>query len=206
MSAKNTIRLSFLKGMPPLLVRAAFFTIALAVPGKGVAELVRSVSPETGIVSWTWSDRGVSVQFVQRRPNQTRGFFIARGFTTEQTKIIARACVFQSIVRNDGSSRIELDLRDWQVTYGDKVSAPVTREDWGGRWRTAEVGDAPRIALNWALLPTRQVFEPGDYNWGMISFGPPPGESFDLRIGFIRDGNTVWMAVSGVFCAAQPRE
>ncbi len=186
--------------------RAAMFWAALAFSPTASAELVRTVAADTGLISWTWSDLGATVQLIQRRPNQTRAFFIARGFTTAQTDIIAHACVFQSIFRNDGQSRVDFDLSDWRVEFGGKAQPPVMREDWEERWREQDIADGPRIALKWALVPTRQYFEAGDYNWGMISFGPPPGTRFKLGLRLRRDGEAVQVAIPELTCATQPPE
>ncbi len=57
-----------------------------------------------------------------------------------------------------------------------------TREVWERYWQGLNIEKGPRIAFRWALLPTKQRFEPGDYNWGMTSFGLVPGEDFDLSL------------------------
>ena len=52
------------------------------------------------------------------------------------------------------------------------------------------------------MLPTRQTFQPGDYNWGMTSFGLPPGARFDLDLVIEIDGHAVTETLSGLVCAA----
>lgn len=161
----------------------------------------RTEDPGTGLVSWRWSAQGVSIELTQLLPDQTRAFFLGRGFPRAEADRIALTCVFQSIFRNDGESVVAYDLNDWTVLYRDERLSLRTREVWEPEWTTAGVGKASRIAFRWSLLPTLQRFEPGDYNWGMISLGPPPGERLDLSLR-VRLGDQVMEGtVRGVLCA-----
>ena len=156
---------------------------------------------ETGLLSWTWSEQGISVELVQRLPDQTRAFFLARGFGAQDADLIGRACVFQTIFRNDGDRPVAYDLGQWGVHHGTERLALRTRESWDREWGERGVDQAARIAFRWSLLPTVQRFEPGDYNWGMTSFGLPPGERFDLSLVVDSDGNRLEAEVPGVVCA-----
>ena len=52
-------------------------------------------------------------------------------------------------------------------------------------------------------MPTRQHFEPGDYNWGMTSYGLPPGSRFDLRLRITVGGKPLEALVEGLECAPE---
>jgi hypothetical protein len=168
------------------------------------AEVITSEEIQTGLRTWEWREAGVSLQLVQRLPDQTRAFFQGRGFSSPDADAIAQACVFQTIFRNDGKRPLSYDLDDWQIRYRGQHHSLLTRERWAERWQDSEASQAARIALGWALLPTRQHFEPGDYNWGMTSFGLPPGEVFDLTLSLTLNGNPITREIPGIVCAADP--
>ncbi len=46
--------------------------------------------PENGLLSWTWREQGVSIQLVQRLPDQTRAFFLGRGFQLADADLVAK--------------------------------------------------------------------------------------------------------------------
>ena len=128
------------------------------------AEVGTSRDPDTGLTSWTWRHQGVSVQLVQRLPDQTRAFFLARGFNAEAADLIGRSCVFQTIFRNDGKRPVAYDLGEWMVHYQGEDLGLRTREVWDREWQAQGIDQPARIAFRWSLLPTVQRFEPGDYN------------------------------------------
>lgn len=175
--------------------------IAIAVGSSAQAEVETGSDNETGLRYWLWRERGVSVRLVQRLPDQTRGFFLARGFTVEQADIAGRACVFQTIFRNDGAQPVAYTLADWHVRSGGKATPLLVREHWEKVWEAKGVAIQPRVAFRWALLPTTQQFEPGDYNWGMTSFGLPPGATFDLSLAVTLGGRPVQATIEGIVCA-----
>ena len=119
------------------------------------AEVITGHDPRTGLSSWTWEHKGISIQLVQRLPDQTRAF---------------------------GERAVEYDLGDWSVRYRAEHLPLRTREIWDREWQAQGVDEEARIAFRWSLLPSVQRFESGDYNWGMTSFGLSPGERFDLSL------------------------
>ncbi len=179
-------------------LRNGLFSLLLSSPA--LAGVQTGSDPETGLRFWHWSRDGVSVRLVQRLPDQTRGFFLARGFGAAEADRIARSCVFQTIFRNDGSHVVDFDLREWSVRHPGGTARLRVREDWDGLWAGGAVPKAARIALRWSLLPTRQHFEPGDYNWGMSAYGLPPGSRFDLHLVVHIDGKVVEVELPGIEC------
>ncbi len=165
------------------------------------AEVVTGVDTETGLKSWTWRSEGASVQLVQRLPDQTRAFFLGRGFPAHAADIVGRACVFQTIFRNDGSEPVSYDLDEWRVHHGHETMHLLVRDAWNKRWKAMGIDQSARIAFRWSLLPTRQRFEPGDYNWGMTSFGLEPGERFDLALSVDLGGTPVAERIEAIECA-----
>jgi len=79
-------------------------------PGLVSADVLNATDSETGLASWTWRDRGVSLQLRQLLPDQTRAFFLGRGFQAGEADRVGRACVFQTIFRNDGGKPVAFPL------------------------------------------------------------------------------------------------
>lgn len=202
-----SFRLGLLPPALPLLLLTA------AGPGSAPAagDPSQGIDPEAGLPYWTWEDPPVEIRLIQRLPDQTRGFFIARGFSRAAADRIAGSCVFQSIQRNRGRDVagpvMEVDLTRWRLTPSDGAEPsprPIAlKEDWDKEWKAAGESEAARVAFRWSLFPTRQTFRGGDYNWGMISFGVPPGTRFDLTLAWTLDGEPQQAVLRGVVCAPE---
>src|SRR3989344_4248697 len=141
-----------------------------------------------------------------RLPDQTRGFFQARGFSVEDSELIAQGCVFQTVFKNISASSepstIEYNLRDWVVRAAGARRGLKTREDWQKEWSARKAPQPAQLAFEWSLLPTRQTYRPGDYNWGMMLFGLKPGTGFDLDVVWHQDGKQRTARLKAVRCAA----
>ncbi len=165
----------------------------------------RGVVAETGLRYWEWDGEGVLFRLTQRLPDQTRAYFMARGFAPDQADRIARRCVFQSMFKNTavaGAPSVTIDLADWRVRHAGRESRLLTREQWRQNFPGSALPKAAAIALEWSLLPTQQEYAPGDYNWGMSSYGLAPGTVFDLAFSWIREGRRLQGRLNGVECAA----
>ncbi len=169
------------------------------------AEVLQGTQAENGLLFWEWRHQGVTIRLVALLPDQTRAFFQARGFSPEGADIIARHCVFQTVFRNEGMVPVAYNLEDWRVRIDDGERPMATREVWERRWEDKQVEKSARIALNWSLLPTRQGFEPGDYNWGMTSFGLSPGARFDLLFEISQGEDSIRDSITGLICAQESK-
>ncbi len=176
---------------------------AFAAAAGAFAEVTVETGPRTGLKSYEWRHDGISLRLVQRLPDQTRAYLLARGFSREAADRVARSCLFGSMFRNDGRQPIDFDLDDWRVLYHGKALPMVTRQRWRERLADLQVSKAGRVAFNWSLLPPRQHFEPGDYNWGMTSYGLPPGSRFDLKLRISVAGRPVEALIPGLECAPE---
>jgi hypothetical protein len=178
---------------------------AVALPAG--AETSRGIDPEAGLPFWAYQDESVEIRLIQRLPDQTRAFFIGRGFTSETANAIAESCVFQSILRNHAPGldfpEMGIDLADWRLDAGEGPRQIALKEPWDARFAEAGERDAARIAFRWSTFPTEQRFRGGDYNWGMISFGVPPGTRFDLTLTWTLDGDPQSAVLHGVTCAPE---
>lgn len=62
------------------------------------------------------------------------------------------------------------------------------REDWKPVWLKKGIAQTQIVAFEWSLLPSKQIFEAGDYTWGMTVFDVPHGARFYLDINWKVDG------------------
>lgn len=173
------------------------------------AEIAHGTDAEARLPYWEVRDPGVSIRLVQRLPDQTRGYFEARGFGAMAVERIARGCVFQTVFRNlspDGpAGTIDYDLREWVAEAGGRKSGLKTREDWERDWLRMQIPGPARTAFKWSLLPTRQAYRPGDYNWGMSMLELRPGTRFNLTVVWRQDGVRRSALIRDIVCAADER-
>jgi hypothetical protein len=167
----------------------------------------QGIDPEANLPFWAYEDDSVEIRLIQRLPDQTRAFFIGRGFTSAMADEIARSCVFQSILRNQGPSvespEMGIDLATWRLDAGDGPRPIALKEPWDTRFAATGESDAARIAFRWSTFPTEQRFRGGDYNWGMISLGVEPGTRFDLTLTWTLNGEPQTALLGGVTCAPE---
>jgi hypothetical protein len=182
-----------------------FTLIGLFCSGQVLAAApAHQVDQASGLHSWQWRDSQLSLTLNQRRPDQSRGFFQARGFSGEQAEPLARDCLFQATLRNQATSptAITVDLGQWRVIAKDSPPRPPKLEQqWQPQWQQSGVSQAARLAFRWALFPTRQIFQPGDWNMGMITLGLTPGEGFDLVITWQEQDTPKSLRLTGLHCA-----
>lgn len=179
---------------------------AMLLTTAPVAAVVNTgTDDEARLPYWEIVEAGVSIRLVQRLPDQTRGFFQARGFPVEDSERIAQGCVFQTVFKNvsppSAAVTIEYNLRDWVVLVAGERRGLKTREDWRKEWSARRVPPAAQLAFEWSLLPTRQTYRAGDYNWGMTLFGLKPGAEFDLDVVWLHDGKPRSVRLNAVRCA-----
>jgi hypothetical protein len=188
-------------------IRAALTAIGLSLMAQPVAALVNTgTDDEARLPYWEIVEPGVSIRLVQRLPDQTRGFFQARGFSVADAELIAQSCVFQTVFRNRSSAtkpvKIEYDLNAWVIHAAGAERGMKTREVWKKIWTGRRAPRAAQLAFEWGLLPTRQAYGPGDYNWGMSVFGLAPGTEFALDVVWQQNGERRMARLPGVRCAS----
>lgn len=172
---------------------------ARAAPGP----VSSGTDPDSGLPYWAYHGGGISVRLVQRLPDQTRAFFLARGFDREAAEAVALGCVFQTIVRNadpDGQV-IEYDVGRWRVHVAGRTQPVKLKSRWDREWAAQGLPESARIAFRWSLLPTRQRLAPSDYNWGMSTYDLPPGQPFDLELVWRRGGQEHRGFIEALRCA-----
>lgn len=169
------------------------------------ADIETSINKDTKLQSWILSDHSLSLELVQRYPSQTTAFFIARDFPEKSAADLAEAgCVFQTIGKNTASGSfpsLNIRLAEWGVITRNKESPVMLKAQWDQQWSKEGVSPPARIAFRWATFPTEQIFKPGDYNWGMTTFGLTPGTHFDLKVVWREDDKIRSALIPDMVCA-----
>ena len=195
------LRVALSPAIRPVLCAAGI----LLVMQHAAAAINTGTDAEAGLPYWELVEHGISIRLVQRLPDQTRGFFQARGFPVSDSEVIAQSCVFQTVFKNLSPAtepvKIEYNLREWVVHAAGTKRTLKTREDWKKIWAGRRAPPAAQLAFEWALLPTRQTYGPGDYNWGMSIYGLAPGTQFDLDVVWQQNGERRTARLNGVRCA-----
>ena len=75
------------------------------------------------------------------------------------------------------------------------------RKQWDAQWVKQKVKKPQRLAFEWALYPTSQTYQPGDYNWGMSAFNLKPGDTFDLKLVWHQYGKQHNKLIKDIQCA-----
>lgn len=180
--------------------------LALFEAGHAVAVGVEhSRDQATGLETWQWHGEGASFTFNQLLPDQSRAYFQGRRFQPGDAERVALACVFQTIIRNpaDAAVPLDLDLSEWRVVPAHgKPRPPPLEIDWQAEWERRQVSQSARVAFRWSLFPTRQTFQPGDWNMGMVTFGLPPGSHFDLDLTWRQGDKPRRLRLDEMRCAA----
>jgi hypothetical protein len=159
---------------------------------------------QTGAESWETTAHGVRVRVAQILPDQVRGFYGARGFDEDAVELMARHCFFQTIVQNESApGAIRFELREWRARTGKHEQPPKLLAEWLGEWERRGASPAARTAFRWALFPSEQSYETGDWNMGMTTYALAPGSRFDLRAVWHAGTERREARLTGVRCATE---
>ncbi|MGV6858825.1 MAG: hypothetical protein ACWA5X_07605 [bacterium] len=185
------------------MVATTMACILLSSPVQAAVSVEKNT--ETGLISWKLLERDIDLTLAQRTPDQTRAFFLGRGFSRQVADAIATACVFQAIGKNPASgeqaSPLTIRLKEWSVYLSGTKKPVKLKEQWAQEWAGSEETAAAKLAFRWATFPTEQTFAPaGDYNWGMISFDLPPGSHFDADIVWHEGDAEKYKMIKGLVC------
>lgn len=163
----------------------------------------RRIGPDKQTDSYRWimtTPSGVNFTLAQRVPDQTRSFYIARGFSQKAANQYAVSCVFQTIVHNDSRKAMSFDLSDWRVIFDGRERPIRSTAQWQEQWETIGVPKSARIAFQWSQFPTVQKHDPGDWFQGMIAAGLPPQSTFALKIVWREDDTRHEAVMTDLVC------
>lgn len=161
------------------------------------------VDSDTGITSWKIKAHGVSFSLTQILPEQSRAFYVNRGFTLQQSEAFATSCVYMTVMRNDNApGTIHFKRSNWSVSINNKPHQLKSVAQWIDTLKKQKVKMPALIAFRWAQFPPEQEYEVGgDWNQGMLSIGLPAGSYFDLKVRWDIDGKEYETTLRGVKCA-----
>ncbi len=193
--------------MPTVHRLGMAFTVLLPLVALASPKTEHYVDARTGLDAWQVQEAGVRIQLIQRLPDQTRAFFQGRGFAPAAAERIARRCVLQTVVTNsaDNPGPIRVDLHDWGFRQAAGFHPLLLKDRWQQRWQQLGVPRAARIAFQWALFPTTQVFAPGDWNMGMTTYPVEPGTRMEVRVQWTGEGRPHQALIGPVRCAPDTR-
>lgn len=169
------------------------------------AQVTNGTDESTKLPFWELNQGNVTFRLVQRLPDQSRGFFEARGFKKPDAELIAQSCVFQTIIKNNADATstvvVSYDASDWRIENNGQTRSLILREEWEKIWHKRKVSEAAKIAFEWALIPTKQRYLPQDYNWGMTLYGLAPGSKFNLKLTWSENGKQQSASINDITCA-----
>jgi len=188
-----------------LIILIFTFSLCLSVTAVTAVESKHETNPETGIQTWELHDQGVGFMLVQITPDQTRGFFLARGFSLEEVNYYVSYCVFMTIVRNEAiPESITYNLANWRFYRRSKPPGKLKlKEDWLKEWRQRKIAEPALIAFDWSQHPTTQSFEVGDWNQGMTTYAMPLGSVFNLKFQWNINGVIHESMLKDIQCASE---
>jgi hypothetical protein len=179
--------------------------LAVTVAGCASARVEHSVNEENGLQRWHFIDGDIEIELVQRLPDQSRALLMKHEFSREAIEQLALSCMMQTIIRNSGKSgsgqAVSIDLAQWRMQYKGKESGIRLKEQWLTSWTDEDASPEAQLVIRWGMFPTRQEYLPGDYNWGLTTYGIPPGSVFDLTVAWREGGVYRSGEIRNIVCA-----
>ena len=190
-----------------LLLSGVLFIITTGA----IAKVTTSVDARTKLKSWFVDNGNFHFELTQRLPDQMRAFLQARKFDVRSADFIAKHCLMKTVLqhkdRQKPHTKITVDIRQWQIIVDNKVYEVKTRDYWDAIIRKKfKVNKSSLLAFTWAQYPTVNYIEPDDYNWGISSYGLPPGTRFDLKVVWNFNGKQYSEIIKRVECAPDKRK
>lgn len=169
------------------------------------AQVTRHNETVSGLQGWRIQDAYIEIQLNPLKPEQTRAFYLGRGFSEPVAELIAQSCVYQTVIKNisgqSNAKNVSIDLSDWHLVDQRGESDLVSKDAWRQKWLEMGASKAAIAAFGWATYPSQQSFSPtGDSGWGMILFGPIEGDSFELTTYWRVDGKPQQQKVEHLLC------
>ena len=177
----------------------------LLLAAAAAADVRHTVNEDNGLRGWDFTAGDIQIELIQRLPDQTRALFMNHEFSREVIEQLALSCMFQTIIRNTGSSGsgkpVAIDLTRWRMHHAGKTAGILLKEPLLASWSDADASAAAKLVVRWGMFPTQQEYLPSDYNWGLTAFGIPPGSRFDLDVTWTEGGAPHAATIEGIECA-----
>lgn len=157
-----------------------------------------SRNPDTGLLTWTNTDRGFHLELQQLPPDYIRAVYEAQGFPAALIEGIAEYCVFGTVASNISGKRLSYQVADWRYVSIDGTPHPVkTKSQWLSEWQTRGIGN------NWTLLPDRQHFDAGDWYQGFTTIKTHRDHPFELIYSWTLEEETHVGHIKEMRCAPE---
>jgi hypothetical protein len=178
---------------PPGLCLVLLISLAGAAGAAGVQQ---HRDADTGLLSWSVEESGLSLQLVQMLPDYVAAVYSSRGLPPAVLQGIAEYCVFGTIVTNTSDTRVSYRVADWRYLTPDGRQHRVkTKSEWLDEWK--QMG----VAYRWSILPDEQGFEPGDWSQGFTTIALPPDSVFTLVYSWRYQDEAHEGRIEGLRCA-----
>ena len=164
--------------------------------GSGAAEVQQHRDADSGLLSWSVRESGLSLQLIQMLPDYVAAVYSSRGLPPEVLESIAAYCVFGTIVTNTSDTRVSYRVADWRYLTPDGRQHHIkTKTEWLAEWQ------GMGVAYRWSILPDDQTFEPGDWSQGFTTIALPPDSVFTLLYSWSYEDETHEGRIDGLRCA-----
>lgn len=157
----------------------------------------------SGLLTWSASDDGFKVEFIQLLPDFIRAIYAKHNFPPEEVERAASYCVFGSIIKNTSDKLLSYRVDTWRyrVRSSDRSVTqewPVkTKTQWLDEWKKAGIG------FSWTLLPDTGEFEVGDWQQGFTTIKLPRESEFDLIYKWKLNGVPYSGTIKNMKCAPE---
>lgn len=169
------------------------------------AGITHSTNPDNGLKGWHLVEGDISIELIQRLPDQTRAMMMNHAFSPAVIEQLALSCMFQTVIRNTGASGedavVRIDLARWVMHHPQRTGAILLKEPLLASWTETQADAAARLVVQWGMFPTEQEYRPTDYNWGLTAYGVPPGSIFDLDVSWEENGEWRRARIEDITCA-----
>ncbi|MFT5112726.1 MAG: hypothetical protein ACI8P9_002054 [Parasphingorhabdus sp.] len=180
----------------------AFACLAIFSVTPALATTEHNINPQIGTHTWKRTSDEVTYSLTQILPDQIRAFFSGRGFPVNAIEELARTCVFMTVVRNGHTTgSIHFKTADWMVQSNGQSESIRSTESWLNHWKDIGLELPQLIAFEWGQFPVEHIYQPGDWNQGMLIFSLDSNSSFNLHINWAYQNKLYTGVLDEVICA-----
>lgn len=185
-------------------VTGSYLSIIIALCALYLADVAESFAnvevhrnSESGLVTWSSSKDGFSVELIQLLPDFIRAIYAKHNFTSDEIERIANYCVFGTIIKNTSGEVLRYDVSTWQYTNNSISRHVKTKTQWLKEWNDAG------IMFSWTLLPDEGMFEAGDWQQGFTTIQLPRESKFDLTYRWQLENKSYSSTIKNIICAPE---
>ncbi|MBT8118697.1 MAG: hypothetical protein KJN89_03175 [Gammaproteobacteria bacterium] len=182
-------------------VSAYLFAVSMIITTLAEAaasEVKVHKNEDTGLLTWTMSDKGFQVELIQLLPDFIRAIYAKHNFPKEEIERAASYCIFGTILKNTSDQQMSYRVADWRYMTSDGKEHPVkTKTQWLDEWRKAGV------TFSWTLLPDAGDFSVGDWQQGFTTIKLPRNTEFDIIFKWRLDGVEHAGVLENIKCAPE---